>query len=155
MNSEKFNRISRGLKACLAGLVLLWLSGCASNVRMLNGAKLDASAKACNVTIHQTLKSAERNGPIEELCIITDDMGLRPINDAIQANKANVCKCGAKHAYVQNASGSLMTQVVVTLVGFKYLEQATPTPPIDDPRASQCRSKGGTLVKDTCQLSLD
>ena len=130
MNSEKSDRISRGLKACLAGLVLLWLSGCASSVQMLNGAKLDASAKACNVTVYQTLKLAEKNGPIEAVCIITDDLGLQSIDRSIQANKANVCKCGVKHAYVQSASGSVLTQVVVTLVGFKYLEQNTSKPAI-------------------------
>lgn len=132
MNPKKSEPTAWGFKARMAMLVLLSISGCASNVRMLNGAKLDTSAKACNVTIHQTMKLAEKNGPIEELCIITDDMGLRPVNDAIQANKANVCKCGAKHAYVQSASGSLMTQVVVTLVGFRYLEQGTSKPATED-----------------------
>lgn len=132
MISEKSSTIPLGVKASVAVLVLLSLFGCASSVRMIGTGKLDESAKACDVTIHQTLKLAEKNGPIEEICIVTDDMGLRPINDAIQANKVNVCKCGAKHAYVQSASGSLMTQVVVTLVGFKYVEQATPKPATDD-----------------------
>lgn len=132
MNLEKSKCVARGFKAGVAALVLLSLFGCASSVQMVGTGKFDASAKACDVTIYQTLKLAEKNGPIEEMCIITDDMGVRPINDAIQANRANVCKCGARHAYVQSASGSLMTQVVVTLVGFKYLEEGTPKPAAGD-----------------------
>lgn len=130
MNSEKTGLINCGVKAGMTILVLLSLFGCASSVQMVNGAKFDDSAMTCDVTIYDTLKIAERNGPIEELCIITDDLGVQPIGYAINANKAKICKCGAKHAYVQSSSGSVFTQVLVTLVGFKYLEQSATKPAI-------------------------
>lgn len=101
---------------------LLLLSAC-SSVTMLDAGAVKPVAGTCNVTVYQTIKQAEKNGAIEELCIVTGTSSGsfdHSVATAIGKHKDKVCQCGATNAYIQSRSEGGMDLATVTLVGFRY-----------------------------------
>ena len=81
------------------------------------------SYKTCNVRVFSSKDEAIKNGPIEELCIISGTSAgswSHNIGTAISKHKNKVCSCGANHVYVQHQDAGTEGTASVTLIGFRY-----------------------------------
>lgn len=140
-------------------VVLAVLVGC-SSVESLDGSPLMASADNCSVTVYATLKQAELNGPIEELCVVTGTSSgsfSHTVATAVEKHKDKACQCGATNAYIQSRAEGDLGIANVTMVGFRYIDKK-PSPVVTGEtleRAGICQSKGGVWVNDSCYISVD
>lgn len=124
------------LPLTLALVVLI--SGC-SSVIMMDGSDGTISESACDVRVYQTQAQALKQGPIEELCIITGDTSLRfshHSSEAIAKHKGKACGCGATNVYVQSRmDGDIGMQGQVTMVAFRYVGAPPQKPAVVPPAA--------------------
>ena len=111
-----------------AFLLPLLLTAC-STVTMMDGGEISVPDGACNVRVFQTQSQALKQGPIEELCIITGDTSFRISHHssaAIEKHKSKACACGATNVYVQSRhDGDLGAQGQVTMVAFRFTNQTS------------------------------
>jgi len=145
-------------KTVMASL-LLALTGC-STVEMLDSSPVKTAANDCNVIVYQTLKQAEKNGQIEELCIVTGTSSgsfSHTVATAVEKHKSKACQCGATNVYIQSRTDGDLGLANVTMVAFRYAGKKT-EPGIGSEtlkRARLCQTKGGVWVNDVCQIPLD
>ena len=82
----------------------------------------------CSVTVYQSEEAAERNGAIEEMCVIQGTSSASGAilhhtpEDAIRKHARKACKCGTNKVYVQSQAMSGMALASVTMIAFKYVE---------------------------------
>ena len=110
------------MKFTLSLLLVLSLTGCTS-VTTLGPVKYP-EVKNCTVTVYSSKQSAEKNGVIEEVCIITGTSSMsfsHTVSSAIEKNKHKACECGATNVYIQDQDAGTLGTASVTLVGFKYI----------------------------------
>ena len=109
--------------------IVLFVSGC-SSVTMMDGSEGPISDKACDVRVYQTQAQALKQGPIEELCIITGDSSFSFVhnaNVAVQKHKSKACACGGNAVYIESRSppAGFNGPATVSMVAFRYVN-ATP-----------------------------
>lgn len=114
--------------------IALAVSGC-SSVTMMDGSEGPISDKACDVRVYQTQAQALKQGPIEELCIITGDSSFSFVhnaNVAIEKHKSKACGCGANAVYIESRSppAGFNGPATVSMVAFRYVNSPPqkPTP---------------------------
>ncbi len=110
-------------KVIFLALIGLALSGC-SNLVMLNGhEKVKAKIQKCDVKVWATKESAEKNGSIKEICLISGTSARsfsHTVATAIAKHKNRACECGATNVYVTNEDHGTLGTASVTLVAFEY-----------------------------------
>lgn len=115
--------------------VVLFVSGC-SSVTMMDGSEGPVSDNACNVRVYQTQAQALKQGPIEELCIITGDSSFSFVhnaNVAVEKHKSKACACGGNAVYIESRSppAGFNGPATVSMVAFRYAnaapQKSTPT----------------------------
>jgi len=149
LNTTNKNREPAAMKA--AFLMPLLLTAC-STVTMMDGGEISVPDGACNVRVFQTQSQALKQGPIEELCIITGDTSFRISHHssaAIEKHKSKACACGATNVYVQSRhDGDLGAQGQVTMVAFRFTNQtgAGGTNRSSNPAPSSEGNKPSTLA---------
>ncbi|HNN85490.1 MAG TPA: hypothetical protein PKL62_15205 [Accumulibacter sp.] len=104
-------------------LASLLLAGC-STITTMDGRPVEAADAACDVRVYQTYQAAIRQGPIDELCVITGTSSMSFVHTsatAIEKHKGKACSCGANAVYVQSRhdTGGL-DLATVTMVAFRY-----------------------------------
>lgn len=107
---------------------LLLALGACSTVEMLDGSTANSAANSCEVTVYQTLKQAEKNGQIEELCIITGTSSgsfSHTVATAVAKHKSKACQCGASNVYIQSRADGDVGIANVTMVAFRYINKKT------------------------------
>lgn len=105
--------------------IALAVSGC-SSVTMMDGSEGPISDKGCDVRVYQTQAQALKQGPIEELCIITGDSSFSFVhnaNVAIEKHKSKACGCGATAVYIESRSppAGFNGPATVSMVAFRYV----------------------------------
>lgn len=93
---------------------------------MLDNRPANIAGTDCHVTVYQTVKQAEKNGQIEEICIITGTSAgsfSHSVETAIDKNKEKACQCGATNVYVQSRSEGDWGLANVTMVAFRYVNK--------------------------------
>ena len=115
----------------LTMLACLVLSAC-STVSSMDGSDMSQSTapSSCNVRVYQTYQSAIKQGPIDELCVITGTSSMsfsHTSATAIARHKDKACQCGADNVYVQsrNDAGG-WDLATVPLVAFRYSKNKKP-----------------------------
>lgn len=108
--------------------IVLFVSGC-SSVTMMDGSEGPISDKACDVRVYQTQAQALKQGPIEELCIITGDSSFSFVhnaNVAVQKHKSKACACGGNAVYIESRSppAGFNGPATVSMVAFRYVNAA-------------------------------
>ena len=103
--------------------VILFVSGWAS-VTMMDGSEGTVSDKSCNVRVYQTQAQALKQGPIEELCIITGDSSFSFVHTAIVAikrHKSKACTCRGNAVSLESRSppGGFQGPATVSMVAFR------------------------------------
>lgn len=116
------------MKLQLALVLGLVVSGC-SSVTMMDGSEGPISDKACDVRVYQTQAQALKQGPIEELCIITGDSSFSFVhnaNVAIEKHKSKACGCGANAVYIESRSppAGFNGPATVSMVAFRYVNSS-------------------------------
>lgn len=111
-------------------LLPLFLTAC-STVTMMDGSDGPLSDSTCNVRVFQTQAQAIKQGPIEEVCIITGDT-VPSFNHhssvAIERHKSKACACGANNVYVQSRTdGDFNMKGQATMVAFRFTNETPPT----------------------------
>lgn len=98
------------------------LAGC-STITTMDGRTVEATDASCDVRVYQTYQAAIRQGPIEELCVITGTSYMSFVHTsavAIEKHKHKACSCGANAVYVQSRHDSGGWDLsTVTLVAFR------------------------------------
>lgn len=117
----------------LAMLSVVTMSAC-STVTSMDGRDIsqDNVPSSCNARIWQTYQSAIEQGPISELCVITGQSSFtfsHTVATAIEQNKARICACGAREAYIQSRGEitAFSGPATVTLVAFRRTKTKSPS----------------------------
>lgn len=134
--------------------------GCASMQRINYAPSIPPSS--CNVKVYSSLAAAEKEGEIEELCIISGTSSgsfSHTVATAIKKHKNKACECGADNVYIQAQDAVTLGTASVTLIGFRFISRGKNKKILSDKElfdlAKQCQEKGGVWVNDRCQLPLD
>ena len=147
------------IKNTITLVLLAAIAGCAPTMSRIAGSPIVPAVKNCNPTIFETIRQAEKKGPIEELCVVKDDSGFSVSIDGIkEASKEYICQCGATDAYIQSSSGDgFWVAATATVVGFRYVTESIPSTvsAASGDLYAKCKAKGGSLISGVCQISLD
>ena len=109
----------------------LSLAACSTVSSMDGNDMIQSTApSSCNVRVYQTYQSAIKQGPIDELCVITGTSSMsfsHTSATAIAKHKDKACQCGADSVYVQSRSDAGGWDLAtVTLVAFRYSKNKKP-----------------------------
>jgi PBP1b-binding outer membrane lipoprotein LpoB len=103
----------------------LFLTGCSSFVEVDQMSNVYTASKGCKVKIYQTEKQAEKEGVINELCVVSGTSSgsfSHTVDTAIEKRVNDICRCGANKAYIQSRSVGGWGTARVTLVAFEFDE---------------------------------
>ena len=115
----------------LTMLACLVLSAC-STVSSMDGSDMSQSTapSSCNVRVYQTYQSAIKQGPIDELCVITGTSSMsfsHTSATAIAKHKDKACQYGPVIVYVQSLiDPGGWDMPTATLVAFRYTKNKKP-----------------------------
>lgn len=143
-------------------LFLLMVSmcfGCASMQRISHAPPIPPGE--CNVRVYSSLAAAEKEGEIEELCIISGTSSgsfSHTVATAINKHKDKACKCGANNVYLQAQDAGTLGTASVTLIGFRFVSRSKKEKLSEKELfdlAKKCQEKGGVWLDGKCQIPLD
>lgn len=105
--------------------LVIFLSGCAS-VAVEKLKEVPELGAGCKVAVFTSKEEAIKEGPLEEMCIISayPSSGLNAtITGALQNGKTYACSCGADNVYIKEERGANFGSAPsVTLVGFRRIK---------------------------------
>ena len=90
--------------------------------------------KGCTVTVYQTEDQAEKEGDLEEICIIdgTSSMSFSHTPEtAIKKHAKKACDCGVDKVYVASRSKMGVGVATVSMVGFEWVTKANGQPSVE------------------------
>jgi hypothetical protein len=139
--------------------ILAFTSACSSVEPIGNNAKPPIPPSECNVQVYATEAQAKEHGTIEEMCVIEGTSSGSFVHTpatAIKKHKNKACGCGADKVYVQSRQPMGMDVASVSMVAFRFVEQAPQARPDSETirRAKLCQQKGGIWINDICQLEI-
>lgn len=144
MRSTVVETITEGMVVKLSVLVICLIAALpvyAKKPVMINKPYVLDYKKGCTVTVYQTVDQAEKEGDIEEVCIIdgTSSMSFNHTPETAVKKHANkACDCGVDKVYVASRSKMGVGVATVSMVGFEWVTQAKSQPSVE--RATQSRS---------------
>lgn len=147
-------------KRAFSLLLLFTLFGCASMTKISNAPSIPLDQ--CNVKVYSSLASVEKEGEIEELCIISGTSSgsfSHTVATAINKHKNKACECGADNVYIQAQDAGTLGTASVTLIGFRFINKHKTKKDLSEKElfdlAKKCQQKGGIWVNNICQIPLD